>query len=90
VTTESIPGTELVLGDKVLVLKDAYGWATVVKLEGNDATVHRVYVHIADFSYTGGVLSYVGTEKFTLALEGRSYDVCPSTHRLMTKPGALK
>jgi len=88
-TTKTVEGTEIVLGDVVKILASPYGWATVVKIEGNDATLFRPYVHIGDFEYTGGVLHYIGTSTFTIALEGRSYEVDEYTHRTMTKKGAL-
>jgi len=87
--TITIEGTELILGDHIKILDSPYGWATVVKIEGRDATLFRPYVHLSDFTYTGGVPHYVGTETFTIALEGRSYEVDSYQHEMMSREGAL-
>jgi len=57
---------DLRLGDQVRLFPEPYGWATVVKLQehSNHGGVHlqRLYLHTADFSYTGGLMNYVGFE----------------------------
>ena len=64
--------SELLLRQEVLVLRhDAYGWATVVKINdgsGADTTVRvaRPYIHTGDFEYTGGVTHYTGVEIFDI------------------------
>ena len=56
----------LLIGDRVNLFEDQpgapYGWATVVKVDENEATVVRPYVHTSDFETTGGLLSYLGQE----------------------------
>ncbi len=89
-STVEVEGTEVVLGDEVQVVDGPYGWATVVKIDGDNLHVFRPYVHIGDFSYTGGVLHYIGSETFTLIRSGRSYTVDRYKHELMSKEGALK
>lgn len=83
---------ELVLGDKVDLLSgDPYGWGTVVQITDETVKVVRPYVHIGDFTYTGGVLHYLGTEEITLIRGGeRVVWVDQYTHEQMAKPGALK
>jgi hypothetical protein len=70
----------LLLGDRVNLFADqpgaAYGWATVVKVTEEEVTVVRPYVHVADFEYTGGLMSYLGQETCKLWRDGdRIFDV---------------
>lgn len=37
---------------------------TVINKTENEVTFFRPYVQLSDFIYTGGVIPYVGTEKF--------------------------
>jgi hypothetical protein len=74
--TDTITGTEqmcakdLQLGQKVRLFADPYGWATVVQKTDEFARLHRVYVHIADFSMSGGtVLHYTGYETIDLHVD---------------------
>lgn len=63
------PGKDLQLGDVVeLFESEPYAHATVKKLSSNTATFFRPYVHTADFSYTGGVICYIGIEELTCPL----------------------
>ena len=58
---------DLKLGDVVNLDTQAYGHATVRKInEDGTVVVFRPYVHTEDFSYTGGVICYIGTENITL------------------------
>ena len=57
------------LGDVARLPSDGnteYSSFTVVKIDEDGIHVVRPYVHVGDFSYTGGVLHYLGTENFTL------------------------
>ena len=89
---------ELVLGDKVQLLDDPYGWGTVTRIGAGDTDddpsfveIFRPYVHIGDFEYTGGVLHYIGTETVKVCRHGhRVFEVDAYTHEQMTKEGALK
>lgn len=70
----------LLLGDRVNLFADQpgapYGWATVVKVDENEVTVVRPYVHVADFEYTGGLMSYLGQETCKLYRKSdRIFDV---------------
>lgn len=72
---------KLELGDTVsLNWEDGYDSATVCQLhEDGTIDLFRPYTHTADFSYTGGVICYVGFEtikhadpaRFTLLRKGR-------------------
>jgi hypothetical protein len=58
---------DLKLGDVVRLDLQAYGDATVRKINADGTVVvFRPYVHSEDFSYTGGVICYIGTEDVTL------------------------
>jgi hypothetical protein len=61
--------SELQLADTVRIGDDAFGFAVVTQIA--DGLVHffRPYAHTADFSYTGGVMTYVGIETWTVALD---------------------
>lgn len=75
---------EIGLGDVVsLGWTDGYDNATVCKVN-EDGTVNlfRIYVHTNDFSYTGGVICYVGTETVE--------HVVPSRLRILRKGPPLK
>ena len=89
--TETIKVSELVLGDVVKLFDSPFGWGTVVEVTDEVVKVFRPYVHINDFTYTGGVLHYVGHEYSTYHVDSRRpVEVDASTHRRMTRPGALK
>lgn len=59
-----MPAAELRLADVVRVTDGAWGTATVIKIEEDAVTFFRPYVQTADFSYTGGVIPYIGIETF--------------------------
>ncbi len=56
----------LLVGDRVNLFADQpgapFGWATVVDVDENYATVVRPYVHTSDFTTTSGLMSYLGQE----------------------------
>lgn len=56
---------QLRLADRVRLSDGPYGDATVSKVTETETTFFRPYVHTADFSYTGGVICYVGIEEFS-------------------------
>lgn len=41
------------------------GVSTVKQIKDGAITFFRPYTHTADFSYTGGVICYIGTEEWT-------------------------
>lgn len=58
----NVPMKNLKLGDRVELFEGAYGTATVIQIEDDKVTFYRPYIHTSDFSYTGGVIPYIGTE----------------------------
>src|SRR5262245_1672465 len=62
----TVRASELRLGDVVQSPRGIapYGTCTVKQIEGKLITMFRPYVHTADFSFTGGVLCYIGVEEF--------------------------
>ena len=60
---------ELRLGDEVDLGLESYGTATVVKIKDGVVELIRPFIHIGEFSYTGGVLNYIGTETVKLFVD---------------------
>jgi hypothetical protein len=89
-STMDVRGTEILLGDKIMITDDPYGWGTVVKIEEDTLHVFRVFVHLSDTVYTGGVPHYVGTETVKLIRSGRSYTVDQYTHGFLVESLELK
>lgn len=56
--------SELELGDVVELSVSPYGTATVCNVTENEVEYFRPYTHHEDFTYTGGIICYVGIEKF--------------------------
>lgn len=56
--------SELQLADTV-TRQGTDGLVTVKQLTDTDVTFFRPYTHTGDFSYTGGVICYVGIETWT-------------------------
>lgn len=67
--TDLTIAANLELGDEAKLEGNwnSYATFTVVKIEENAIHVVRPYIHTSDFSYTGGVIPYVGMENFTLS-----------------------
>ena len=66
------PKPEIGLGDVVKCSEGAYMTATVCKVnEDGTVDLFRPYTHTADFSYTGGVICYVGIEEIKSANPAR-------------------
>ena len=60
----NIKGLDLRLGDVVRLYDGAYADATVKNIQDGVVTLFRPYVSTPNFSYTGGVVCYVGIEEF--------------------------
>lgn len=89
--TLTMKADDLVLGDEVRLLEGPYGWGTVVQIKDDEVHIFRPYVHIGDFSYTGGVLYYIGSELIKVWRgASRVFTVDAYTHNRMAKEGALK
>ena len=66
-----VPGRKLNLGDVVrLDGQSPYDCATVKQLTAYEVTLFRPYVSTADFSYSGGVVCYIGIEEFKASRSG--------------------
>ena len=59
---QSLPIRELRLGDVVQLFDGPFGTATVQKVTDEAVHMERPYGVSADFSYTGGVITYIGHE----------------------------
>lgn len=63
-----IKGENLRLGDVVrqwpVNLKEPFNELTVTNINQGTITFYRHYTHLADFTYTGGVIAYVGISTF--------------------------
>ena len=59
---------ELRLADRVRLFEGEFGDAVITKIEEDAVTAFRPYATTADFSYTGGVIPYIGTETVRLSL----------------------
>lgn len=81
-TSSELTQTPVSLGDTVRRIDDnfhGYETCTIENIVHDEGvtTIHlvRPYIHTADFSYTGGVITYIGLEKYTVTLDEfcRSY-----------------
>lgn len=62
--------SELQLGDVVSLYPEMAFSASIVKqIKDGYATLFRPYGVTADFSYSGGVITYIGVEEFHISLE---------------------
>lgn len=62
--------SELQLADRVCRLDDpSLGTSVVKQIENGVITFFRPYPHTGDFSWTGGVLCYVGIEQWTESVD---------------------
>jgi hypothetical protein len=63
---------ELKLADMVsLFPDDPFSTAIVKQIKDGWITLFRPYGTTADFSYTGGVITYIGVEDFTIQADDR-------------------
>ncbi len=71
---------ELRLADKIISKVDpALGIETVKKIENGMVTLFRPYTQTADFSYTGGVICYIGFEEYEI------YQNSPAEYALLER-----
>jgi hypothetical protein len=68
---KELPLSELQLADCVEAFDGPYGTAIVKKIEDGLITFFRPYGANASFSYTGGVICYMGIEEFTRSVTPR-------------------
>jgi hypothetical protein len=71
-----IPANELKLADTV-ILDGLAPWRSAIVKKITESEVHlfRPYGTTADFSYTGGVICYVGIEEFSIPRDARPVEV---------------
>lgn len=65
-----ITAKEMQLADTISLSKlidTSWRTAVVKQIKDGYITLFRPYVHTEDFSYTGGVICYLGTEEFTVS-----------------------
>lgn len=63
---KQIKTSELQIGDTVSLDYEAWDCAIVKQIKDGEITLFRPYATTAEFSYTGGVLCYVGIEEFNI------------------------
>lgn len=82
---------DLILGDRVRLIDGPYGWGTVVQVTEEEVHIFRVFVHVSDVVYTGGLLHYTGHELVKVwRKDSREFTVDEYYHRKMSESGALK
>jgi len=71
------PAAHLRLGDRVRIgsQDDPFNTAIVKKVTETEALLYRPYGHSEDFSYSGGVICYVGIEEITIPRNGNLWPV---------------
>lgn len=62
--TKTVKGTDLCLGDVVRLAIHKFPDAIVYKILGDTIYLRRPYMANESFSYTGGVITYIGLEDF--------------------------
>ena len=60
-----VKSDDLRLADVVRLFDGPFGWAIVMKIDEGGVHFYRPYAVTEGFSYTGGVLAYVGIEQFS-------------------------
>jgi hypothetical protein len=71
-----VKAKDLKLADVVRTFPDmSFGTSTVKQIKDGIITLFRPYVHTADFSYTGGVMCYIGIEEFKIPADDRTLEV---------------
>lgn len=69
----SIKASELQLGDVVSLFPNSpFSTAIVKQIKDGYATLFRPYGTTADFSYTGGVITYIGIEEYEVVMDDRT------------------
>lgn len=71
--------SELRLADTVQLTDDPWGTALVTQIKDGLVTFWRPYGHTGDFSYTGGVIAYVGLEIMQVCRDS------PSTFKVLAR-----
>jgi len=70
-----ITPAQMELGDRVRTVWDQnppFSDQVVKQIKDNNVTLFRPYVATADFSYTGGVICYVGIDEWNIARDSKT------------------
>lgn len=71
---KTVLARDLKLADKIMLPSDPTLGVSVVKnVTDYEVTLFRPYPETADFSYSGGVICYVGIEEFSIPRNGVEY-----------------
>lgn len=72
-----VKAKDLKLADTIISLGTGACWnnALVKQITDNDIMLFRPHGTTADFSYTGGVICYIGIEEFTIPKNDCEYEV---------------
>lgn len=77
--SQTVRYVDLAIGDIIrLPGIEGYKDATVYNIENGYVHVVRPYVHCADFTYTGGVITYLGDEKFSIPADSAAVELLSS------------
>lgn len=69
---QDLPISQLQLGDTVEVFEGCFGTAVVNQIANGSVHFFRPYAMTEDFSYTGGVIPFIGIETFTRPITDNS------------------
>lgn len=61
---KTIKGNKLKLADVIRLDADKFADAIVCQITDTEVILRRPYMQAEDFSYTGGVITYIGLEEF--------------------------
>jgi hypothetical protein len=72
-----IKAKDLKLADVISTLPGDHPFSTAIVTQVKDGAVKlfRPYALTADFSYTGGVIPYIGTEEYTIFADDKEVDL---------------
>lgn len=72
---ELIRAIDMQLADTIQPIENSDGFTTctVKQVTETQVTLFRPYVHTADFSYTGGVICYIGFEEYCISRQNEGY-----------------
>lgn len=77
--SQTVRYADLEIGDIIrLAGIEGYHDCTVYNVENGNVHLVRPYVHTADFLHTGGVITYLGEEKFSVPANGDAVELLAS------------
>lgn len=87
--TQELIAKELQLADVVQLHDGPWGTAIVKQIKDNEVTFFRPYGHANEFSYTGGVICYIGIEVFSQPITDHAIHKHNATFKVLERK-ALK